>query len=134
MAGSVSQLVTTLLVVFPSVHYNLAFRMVTASEVTVLGIADASKLVRYVLVRDLCALRKTAWLSRLDLTRMKRGRRHPRVHNWLSVSRHGSLGYSSDGCRVSSRSHLNLRVIYNEVVYIIVRYDVGYYLLVFLAG
>ena len=136
MAGSVGRLVSNaaLLVVFPSVHYNLAFRMVAAGEVTVLDIADTSKLVRYVLIRNLCPLWKTTWLSRLDLTRVKRGRLHPRVHYWLSVARHGSLGYSMDRCGVCSRSHLNLRVIYNEVVYIIVRYDVGYYLLVFLAS
>ena len=135
MAGSVGRLVSdgALLVVFPSVHYNLAFRMVAASEVAVLDVANASKLVRYVLIRDLCA-RKTACLSWLNLTWMDRGRRHPRIHYWLSVSRHSSMGYSMDRCGVSSCSYLNLRVIYNEVVYIIVRYDIGYYLLVFLTS
>ena len=100
VVGSVGRLIYpgTLLVIFPSVHHNLTLGVVTASEIAVLDVADTSKLVRYVLVGDLCALRKTTWLSRLDLTWMNCGSRHPRVHDRLSISRHGSLGYTVDCC------------------------------------
>ena len=124
-----------LLIVFPSIHYVLTFRLVRIpSKVTTLDVANSTKLLWYVLIRYLCSMGNITWLNRrLYLIWVDcRPCWHVSVHYGLTTSRHCNLGNSMDRLWITSSCNFDFWVIYYEVVYIIVRYDVSHYFLVLL--
>ena len=116
---------TIRLVVFPSIHNNLVLLMGLASEITVFDIIHTSQLMLNVLIGYFCTLRKRSWLSWLYLAWMycRPSALGLRASNYLSNLKLSWITACID---------FNFRVVYYEVVYIIVRYDVCDHLLVFL--
>ena len=87
-------------------------------------VIHSSKLVLNILIWYFSALRKSTWLCWLDLAWM-----YCRPTTlWLRARHHLC---NLELCWISSSINLNFRVVYYEVVYIIVRYDVSDDFLVF---